>query len=108
MAITYLLDEYLDKYLDINSGRWYISHVPSTFATANTHANVFFVFLPVGISKEWRQIVSANCDFESETGPIVPMFTGLLRNTWETAKIAHELTHIINQLAIYIHIGEES
>ena len=41
-------------YLYINSGRWYLSHVPITFAT---HANVFFVFLPGGISKKWRQIV---------------------------------------------------
>ena len=69
-------------YLHINSGRWYLSHVPSTFATVNTHAG--------GISKEWRQLVLANCDFEGETGPIVPMFTGLSGNTWETAKIAHE------------------
>ena len=50
-------------HLYINSGRWYLSHVPSTFATVNTHANVFFVFLPGGILKEWHQIVSANCDF---------------------------------------------
>ena len=30
-----------------------------TFATStvNTHANMFFVFLPGGISKEWRHIV---------------------------------------------------
>ena len=76
-------------YLYINSGRWYLSHVPSTFETVNTHANVFFVFLPGGISKECRHIVSANCDFEAETGPTVPMFTGLSGNTWETAKIAH-------------------
>ena len=64
----------------------------SSFATVNTHANVFFVFLPGGISKEWRHIVSANCYFEGETGPIVPMFTaitGLSGNTWPTAKIAH-------------------
>ena len=59
-------------------------------ATVNTHVNVFFVFLPGGISKEWRHIVSANCYFEGETGPIVPMFTGLSGNTWQTAKIAHE------------------
>ena len=49
-------------YLYINSGQWYQCHVPSTFATVNTHANVFFVFLPGGISKEWltlfRQIVT--------------------------------------------------
>ena len=81
---------YRNTYLYINSGRWYLSHVPSTFATVNTHANVFFVFLPGGISKEWRQILSANCDFEGEPSPIVPMFTGLSGNTWETTKIAHE------------------
>ena len=51
-------------YLYINSGRWYLCHVPNTFATVNTHANVFLVFLSGGISKEWRHIVSANCDFE--------------------------------------------
>ena len=45
---------------------FYLWHVPSTFAAVNTHANVFFVFLPGGISKEWRQIVSANCDFDRE------------------------------------------
>ena len=78
--------------LYINSDGTYLSHVPSTFATVNrpTHANVFFVFLPGGISKEWRQIVSSNCDFEGETGPIVAMFTGLSGNTWETPKIAHQ------------------
>ena len=85
-------------YLYINSERWYLSHVPSTFATVNTHANVFFVFLPGGISKEWHQIVSANCDFEGETGPIVPMFTGLSGNTWKTAKIAHESHNDIRRL----------
>ena len=61
-------------------GELSLLHVPSTFATVNTHANVFFVFLPGGISKEWRHIVSANCDFEGETLPIlaiVPTFTGL-------------------------------
>ena len=51
------------SHLYIDSGRWYLCHVPSTFATVNTHANVFFVFLPGGISKEWRHIVSAICDF---------------------------------------------
>ena len=51
---------------------------------------MFFVFLPGGISKEWRHIVLSNCYFEGETGPIVPMFTGLSGNTWQTAKIAHE------------------
>ena len=48
----------------INTGRLSLFPVPSTFAPANTHANVFFVFLPGGISKECRHIVSANCDFE--------------------------------------------
>ena len=84
--------------LYINSGRWYLWHVPSTFATVNTHVNVFFVFLPGGISKEWRHIVSANCDFQGETGPIVPMFTGLSGNTWETAKIAHESHNDVRRL----------
>ena len=56
--------------LYINTGEWYLWHVPSTFATVNTHANVFFVFLPGGISKEWRHIVSANCDFDSEPLPM--------------------------------------
>ena len=51
------------SHLYIDSGRWYLCHVPSTFATVNTHANVFFVFLHGGISKEWRHIVSAICDF---------------------------------------------
>ena len=69
--------EWQGPYLYINSGRWYRCHVPSTFATVNTHSKVFFVFLPGGISKEWGQIVSANC-VKDETGPIVPMFTGLL------------------------------
>ena len=85
-------------YIIINSGRWYLFHVPNTFATVNTHANVFFVFLPGGISKEWRQIVSANCDFEGETSPIVPMFTGLSGNTWETAKIAHKSHNDVRRL----------
>ena len=76
--------------LYINTGWLSLLHVHSTFATVNTHANVFFVFLAGVISKEWRHIVSANCDFEGETLPIVPMFTGLSGNTWETAKIAHE------------------
>ena len=55
--------------LYINSGEWYIWHVPITFATVNTHANVFFVFLPGGISKEWRHIVSTNCDFDRDPLP---------------------------------------
>ena len=62
-AVILLL--WLCHYLYINSERWYLSHVPSTFATVNTHANVFFVFLPGCISKEWRQIVSSNCDFDN-------------------------------------------
>ena len=62
-------------------------HVPSTFATVNTHANVFFVFLPGGISKEWRHIVSANCDFQGNYfADIVSLFTGLSRNTWGDQK----------------------
>ena len=59
-------------YLYINSGRSgprYLWHIPSTFATVNTHANVFFVFLPGGISKEWRHIVSANCHFDRQSLP---------------------------------------
>ena len=81
--------------LYINSEQWYQWHVPSTLATVNTHANVFFVF---DISKDWRDIVSANCDFEGETGPIVPMFTGLSGNTWETAKIAHDSHNDVRHL----------
>ena len=76
--------------LYINSGRWYLCHVPSTFATVNTHANVFFVFLPGGISKEWRHIVSANCHFDRQSLPCLGKFTGLSGKTWETPKIAHE------------------
>ena len=54
----------------LNTGQWYLWHVPSTFAIVNTHANVFFVFLPGGISKEWHHIVSANCDFDREPLPM--------------------------------------
>ena len=61
--------------LYINSGRWYLSHVHSTFATVDTHANVFFVFLRGGIRKEWRHIVSANCD------PISSVHGTLFRGT---------------------------
>ena len=89
--------DYKLNHLYIISEQWYQWHVPSTSATVNTHANVFFVFLPGGISKEWQR-VSANCDFEGETGPIVPMFTGLSMNTWETAKIAHESHNDIRRL----------
>ena len=86
-------------HLYINSEQWYQWHVPSTFATVNTHANVFFIFLPGGmISKEWCHIVLANCYFEGETGPIVPMFTGLSGNTWQTAKIAHEGHNDVSRL----------
>ena len=87
-----------NKDLYINSEQWYQWHVPSTFATVNTHANVFFVFLPGGINKEWRHILSVNCDFEGETGPSVPMFTGLSGNTWETTKIAHESHNDVGRL----------
>ena len=69
-------------YLYINSGRWYLCHVPSTFATVNTHANMFFVFLPAGISKECRHIVSANCDFEGNLPGQYQVFTGLSGNTF--------------------------
>ena len=74
-------------HLYINSGRWYLPQVPSTFATVNTHANVFFVFLPAcGISKEWRHIVSANCDFEGNLPGQYRVFTGLSGNTWGDQK----------------------
>ena len=79
----------------------YLWHVPSTFATVNTRANVFFVFLSGGISKEWRHIVSANCDFDRET-------TG---KTWETAKIAHESHNDVRRIggnagAIFVLLTE--
>ena len=45
-----------------------------------------------------RMYVSANCDFQGETGPIVPMFTGLSGNTWETATIAHESHNDVRRL----------
>ena len=61
---TAILSKSLDINLYINTGWWSLSCLPSTFAPANTHANVFFVFLPGGISKECHHIVSANCDFE--------------------------------------------
>ena len=72
---------------------------------------MFFVFLPGGISKEWRHIISANCNFEGETLPIVPMFTGLSGNTWETAKIAHESHNDVRRLcwhadAIFVLLAE--
>ena len=73
-------------HLYINSGRWYLSHVPSTFATVSTHANVVFVFLPGGISKEWRHIVSANCDFERNLPCQYRVFTDLSGNTWGDQK----------------------
>ena len=73
-------------YLYINSGRWYLSHVPSTFATLSAHANVFFVFLPGGISKEWRHILSANWHFEGNLPGQYRVFTGLLGNTWGDQK----------------------
>ena len=59
-------------------------HVPSTFAPANTHANVFFVFLTGGISKEWHHIVSANCKLLRRYRI---MFTGLSGNTWGDQKL---------------------
>ena len=92
----------IEANLYINSGRWYLSHVPSTFATVNTHANVFIVFLPGSSSKEWCQIVSANCDFEGEPGLIVPMFTGLSGNTWETAKRAHKSHNDVRRLFVLL------
>ena len=36
--------EILPGHLYINSGRWYLSHVPSTFATVNTHLFFLSVF----------------------------------------------------------------
>ena len=65
MVAVFNLDGTIFYNLYINSRRRYVCHVPSTFATVNTHANVFFV-LPGGISKAWRHIVSANCDFDRE------------------------------------------
>ena len=67
-----------------------------TFPTFRAH--VCFVFLPGGISKEWRQIVSPNCDVGGETGPILQMFTGLSGNTWKTARIAHESHNDVRRL----------
>ena len=77
---------YLYFLLSINSRRWYLSHVPSTFATVNMYANVFFVFLPGGISKEWRHIVSANCEFKGNLPGQYRVFTSLLGNTWAGQK----------------------
>ena len=72
--------------LYINTGELSLLHVPSTFATVNTHANVFFVFLSGGISKEWRHIV----DFEGETLPIVPRFTGISGNMGDRKNSSRE------------------
>ena len=74
------------QYLYINSGRWYLCHVHSTFATVNTHVNVFFVFLPGSICKEWRHIVSANCDFEGNLLGQYRVFMGISGNTWSDQK----------------------
>ena len=50
--------------LYINTGELSLWHVPSIFATVNTHMPTCSLSSPGGISKEWRHIVSANCDFE--------------------------------------------
>ena len=55
-------------------------------SSVSTHANVFFVFLPGGISKEWRHIVSANCHFEGNLPGQYQVFTGLSGNTWADQK----------------------
>ena len=98
-AICVAVPRQLSRYIVRCKLSWPISPFrPSTIGTVNTHANVFFVSLPGGISKEWRHIVLANCDFEGETGPIVPMFTGHLGNTWQTAKIAHASHNDVRRL----------
>ena len=76
------------KFIIINSRWWYLCHVPSTFATVHTHANVFFVFLLGSISKEWHQIVSANCDWGEFTGPISSVHRSF-REHLRRPKIAH-------------------
>ena len=67
-----------------------LCHVPSTFATVNTHANVFFVFLPGGISKEWRHIVLANCHFDRQSLPCLGNVYGPFGQDLGDPKIAHE------------------
>ena len=76
-------------YLYINTGWWSLSRLPSTFAPANTHANVFFVFLPVTL---FRQIVT----LRGITLPIaynVPFAEHLGR-----PKIAHESHNDVRRL----------
>ena len=47
-------------------------HVLSTFAAVNTKptCSLSSYLVPGGISKEWRHIVSANCDFDREPLPM--------------------------------------
>ena len=64
-------------------------------------------YLVASAKSAWRHIISANCDFEGESGPIVPMFTGLSGNTWETAKIAHRvMTSGVSAGAIFVLLAE--
>ena len=105
LIVFHTLLTFSDIHLYINTGWLSLFHVPSTFAPANTHANVFFVFLPGGISKEWRHIVSANCK-------LLPryriMFTGLLGNTcMGRPKITRESQNDVRRLC-WPNLGCES
>ena len=88
------------SHLYINSGRLYLSHVPSTFATVNTHANVFFVFLPAGGTSKFTGnlpgIYLANIEC-----------SGVFRGTPGRPKIAHGSHNDVRRLC-WLNLGCES
>ena len=109
MALGRMTSDYNNN-LYINTERLSLLAVPSTFAPANTHANVFLVFLSGGISKECRHIISANCDFEDKTLPISLIFTGLSENPGRP-QIEHESHNDVTRLcwhagAIFVLLAE--
>ena len=76
-----------------------------------TYPRVLCLLPCSGISKEWRHIDSANCDFDREPLPCLCMYTGLSVKTGETAKIAHESHNDVRRMwghagAIFILLAE--
>ena len=97
-------------YILINTGELSLLHVPSTVATVNTHANVFFVFLPGGISKEWRHMLLLFRQIVTLRGITLPIsyhVYGPFGEHLGRPKIAHGSHNDVRRLC-WLNLGCES
>ena len=83
------------------------SPVPSTFAPANTHANVFFVLLPVDICKECFTLFRPIVTLRGITLPMSYNVYGPFREHLGRPKIAHGSHNDVRRLC-WPNLGCES